>query len=93
MWPQQVLLTSGLRHCWQMMLLATGLITRSMPAARDRHIWTFASNDGAMDIEINSLANDVTLDVTMIDVGRPIADNDVASSLVVSADGAADRNL
>ena len=42
--------------------------TINASGASDRHIWTFASNDGAMDIEINSLANDVTVDVAMNDV-------------------------
>ncbi|MDA8828218.1 DUF4097 family beta strand repeat-containing protein, partial [Luminiphilus sp.] len=60
-----------------------GAITGGLP--------TFTSNDAAMDIEINSLANDVTLtSVSMTDYGAgDPAGNDVASSLVVSADGAA----
>ena len=42
--------------------------TINASGASDRHTLDFASNDGAMDIEINSLANDVTLDVAMNDV-------------------------
>ena len=53
----------------------------------------FGSNDGAMDIEINSLANDVTVDVSMNDVQAGTdPDNDVASSLVVERERSCRRS-